>query len=111
VSSLGRPGGNVTGVSFFSTTTLAAKRLDLLHELVPKVDTIGYLMNPNNPFEHELRELRKTAGALGLQILVVSAGSDGDLEAAFSRLAQERAGALLISSDSLLNTLRERLAR
>ena len=65
VSSLSRPGGNVTGVSFFSTTTLAAKRLDLLHELVPKVDTIGYLMNPNNPFEHELRELRKRRGRTG----------------------------------------------
>jgi putative ABC transport system substrate-binding protein len=109
VSSLGRPGGNVTGVSFFSSTTLAGKRLDLLHEVVPKVDTIAYLMNPNNPFEHELRELRKTADALGLKIFVVSAGSDSDIEAAFARLAQERAGALLISSDSWLNSLRERL--
>ena len=109
VSSLGRPGGNVTGVSFFSITTLAGKRLDLLHEVVPKVDTIAYLMNPNNPFKHELRELRKTADALGLKIFVVSAGSDSDIEAAFARLAQERAGALLISSDSWLNSLRERL--
>jgi putative ABC transport system substrate-binding protein len=106
VSNLGRPGGNVTGVSFLSTATLAAKRVDLLHQLMPKVVTLAYLTNPNNSIlEHELREVE----ALGLQILVLSVGSERDLEAAFARLAQERAVALFVGGDSLFNSLRDRL--
>ncbi len=110
VSNLGRPGGNVTGVSFLSTATLAAKRVDLLHQLMPKVVTLAYLTNPNNSIlEHELREVRRAAEALGLQILVLSVGSERDLEAAFARLAQERAVALFVGGDSLFNSLRDRL--
>jgi putative ABC transport system substrate-binding protein len=110
VSNLHRPGGNVTGVSFLSTATLVAKRLDLLHELKPKVATIAYLLNPNNPIlEHELPEVRKAANALGTQITVQSAGSERDLEAVFVRLTQERAGALLVGGESLFNSLRERI--
>jgi putative ABC transport system substrate-binding protein len=110
VSNLGRPGGNVTGVSFLSTATLAAKRVDLLHQLMPKVVTLAYLTNPNNSIlEHELREVRRAVEALGLQILVLSVGSERDLEAAFARLAQERAVALFVGGDSLFNSLRDRL--
>jgi|SRR5947208_498357 len=111
VSNFARPGGNVTGVSWLSTATLVAKRVDLLHQLMPQVVTIAYLWNPNNPIlEHELREARTAAEALGLQILVLSVGSERDLEAAFARLAQERAVPLLVGGDSLFNSLRDRVA-
>jgi putative ABC transport system substrate-binding protein len=110
VSSLSRPGGNVTGVSFLPTGTLAVKRLELLHELMPKVTTIAYLFNPNNPsLEQELREARKAADALGLQILVVSVGSERDLVPAFAHLAQGRAGSLLVGADSLFFSLSDRI--
>jgi ABC-type uncharacterized transport system substrate-binding protein len=110
VSNLGRPGGNVTGVSFLSSAPLAAKRIDLLHQLTPKVVTLAYLSNPNNPvLEHELSEVRRGAEALGLQILVLSVGSERDLESAFARLARERAVALFVGGDSLFNSLRDRL--
>jgi putative ABC transport system substrate-binding protein len=110
VSNLGRPGGNVTGVSFLSTATLAAKRLDLLHQLMPKVLTIAYLRNPSNRIlEHELREVKRAAEALGLQILVLDVDSERGLEAAFARLVQERAVALFVGGDSLFNSLRDRL--
>jgi putative ABC transport system substrate-binding protein len=88
-----------------------AKRVDLLHQLMPQVVMIAYLLNPNNPIlEHELREARRAAEALGLQILVLSVGSERDLEAAFARLAQERAVPLLVGGDSLFNSLRDRVA-
>ena len=110
MSNLHRPGGNVTGVSFLSTATLAAKRLDLLHELTPKVATIAYLLNPNNSIlEHELMEVSKAANALRAQIIVQSAGSERDLEAVFAHLTQQRAGALLVGGNSLFNSLPERI--
>ena len=75
VSNLGRPGGNVTGVSWLSTATLVAKRVDLLHQLMPQVVTIAYLWNPNNPIlEHELREARTAAEALmGASVITAAA--------------------------------------
>jgi putative ABC transport system substrate-binding protein len=110
VSNLGRPGGNVTGVSFLSSAALAAKRIDVMHQLMPKVVTLAYLSNPNNPvLEHELREVRTAAEVLGLQILVVSVGSEGDLEPALVGLAREPAVALLVAGDSLFSSLRDRL--
>ena len=102
VPNLGRPRGNVTGASFLTSTTLVAKRLDLLHELMPKVPTVTYLWNSNNSImEHELRELRTAANALGLQVLAMSVGSERDFAAVFARLAQERAVTLLVGADSL----------
>jgi putative tryptophan/tyrosine transport system substrate-binding protein len=109
VASLNRPGGNVTGASFL-TTALGAKRLSLLHELMPKVATIAYLLNPNNPAaEIEMREVQTAAHALGLKILVLNAGSERDFEAAFASLVQQREVALLVGADSLLNAWRDRL--
>jgi ABC-type uncharacterized transport system substrate-binding protein len=100
----------VTGVSFLSTATLAAKRLDLLHELVPKAATIAYLSNPNNRIlEHELAEVRKAANPRGMQIIVQTAGSERDLEPAFARLMQQHTNALVVGGDSLFNSLRERI--
>jgi len=110
VTNLSRPGGNVTGVSFFSGVGLVAKRLELLHQLIPKVAIIAYLGNPNSPTaELELNELRQAAHSLGRQILVLSVGSERELEAAFGSLAQQRSGALLVGGHSLFSGLRDRL--
>ena len=110
VTSLSRPGGNVTGVSFMTTAALAAKRLGLLRELVPNVTTIAYLMNPNNPAaEIEMREVQAAASSLGLQILVVNAGHERDFEAAFASLAGRRNLALFVGGDSLNYGWRDRL--
>jgi ABC-type uncharacterized transport system substrate-binding protein len=109
VSSLNRPGGNVTGVSFLPSA-LGVKRLQLLHELVPKVATIAYLANPHDPnFEQELQEMRAGADALSRHVLLLSVGSERDLVPAFARLAEGRAGALLVGADSLFLSLSDRL--
>jgi putative tryptophan/tyrosine transport system substrate-binding protein len=110
VTNLSRPAGNVTGVSFFSSVGLTAKRLDLLDQLMPKVAIIAYLMNPNSPIaELELSELRQAAHSLGRQILVLGVGSERELEAAFAGLAQQRSVALLVAGHSLFSGLRNRL--
>jgi putative ABC transport system substrate-binding protein len=98
VVSLNRPGGNATGVSTF-TIGLAAKRLELLHELVPKVQTIATLVNPNNPgTESVVKDLQEAAGMLGLTLHVLDASRERDLEPAFASLVQRGAGALLLGS-------------
>jgi putative ABC transport system substrate-binding protein len=110
VTSLSRPGGNVTGVSFFSTLGTAVKRLDLLDQLMPKDAIIAYLRNPNSPTgEPELGEVERAARSLGRRILVVSAGSERELEPALASLAQYRPVALLVSGHSLFTGLRKSL--
>src|SRR6516165_4535918 len=110
VTSLSRPGGNVTGVSFFSTLGTAAKRLGLLDQLMPKDAIIAYLRNPNSPRgDPELGEVEHAAHSLGRQILILSAGSERELEPAPASLAQHRPVALLLSGDSLFTGLRTRL--
>jgi putative tryptophan/tyrosine transport system substrate-binding protein len=110
VTSLSRPGGNVTGVSFFSTLGTAVKRLDLLDQLMPKDAIIAYLRNPNSPTgEPELGEVERAARSLGRRILVVSAGSERELEPALASLAQHRPVALLVSGHSLFTGLRKSL--
>jgi len=112
VTSLSRPGGNVTGVSFFSTLGTAAKRLDLLDQLMPKDAIIAYLRNPNSPTgEPEFGEVEHAAHSLGRQILILSAGSERELEPALASLAQHRPVALLVSGHSLFTGLRKRLVR
>jgi putative ABC transport system substrate-binding protein len=110
VTSLSRPGGNVTGVSFFSTLGTAAKRLGLLDQLMPKDAIIAYLRNPNSPTgESELGEVENAAHSLGRQILILSVGSERELEPALASLAQHRSVALLVSGHSLFTGLRKRL--
>jgi ABC-type uncharacterized transport system substrate-binding protein len=110
VASLSRPGGNITGVSFTTTATLAAKRLGLLRELMPNVTTIAYLMNPNNPVaEIEMREVQTAAPSLGMQIHVMKASSERDFEAAFASLAGQPNVALFVGGDSLNFSWRDRL--
>jgi putative ABC transport system substrate-binding protein len=102
VASLNRPGGNVTGVTFIGAS-LGAKRLELARELVPNVGVIALLTHPNSPDAlEELRDLNTAAKAIGQQLLVISATSDRDFEAAFASIIQHRAGALLIGQDPFL---------
>ena len=97
VASLNRPGSNVTGVTLISTE-LAGKRLDLLHEMVPQATTVAYLSGGPRflKFENEASSVLEAAGALGRQVIVVEARSDGDIEAAFATLVQRQAGALMV---------------
>jgi putative ABC transport system substrate-binding protein len=110
VSSLNRPGQNVTGVSNL-TGPLAAKRLELLRELLPNATTVAVLANPSNPplTEYEMAELRKAAGPLGLQLHIINAGTIGEIDAAFATLRQARIDALLISSEYFFSSRNEQL--
>src|SRR5262249_13027110 len=110
VDSFNRPGGNITGVSFQSTD-LVAKRLSLLRELIPKVETIGYLMNLNSAgSDLEMRKAQAAANSLSQQILVVQAGSEPEIDAAFEELHQQRVDAVVIGSGAFFLGHRDRLA-
>jgi putative tryptophan/tyrosine transport system substrate-binding protein len=100
VASLARPGGNATGINFFSSE-LVAKRLGLLHELVPKAVRIAVLVNPANATTAEatLRDIPEAARALGLQIQVFNASTSREIEAAFATLVRDRADALFVAPD------------
>src|SRR5262249_10319389 len=102
VRSLGQPGGNVTGLSALQTA-VTAKRLELLHELMPAVTVIAFLVNPANAAlaESDTREALESARALGLGLLVLNASNPREIDAAFGILVHERAGALLTNSESL----------
>ena len=109
VASLRRPGGNITGVYHFASG-LEAKRLGLLHEIVPKVTTIAVLVNPNySDAESQLRDVQEAAARLGVQLVVVRANAENDFDAAFANLMQQRAGALLVCASPFFNSRREQL--
>jgi putative ABC transport system substrate-binding protein len=109
VASLSRPGGHITGASVL-TSRLAAKRLELLHELVPKAGTIAVLVNPTNPNTGtQSRDLREAAHALGLQLYFQNASSERDFETIFATLVQQHIGALLISGDSFFTGRRDQI--
>jgi putative ABC transport system substrate-binding protein len=98
VASLNRPGGNVTGVTFTSSS-LDAKRLQLLLELAPKAAIIALLLDPNaRDFETELRDVEQAARLLGQKIVIVKAGSEREFDAAFANIVQAGARALLVST-------------
>jgi putative ABC transport system substrate-binding protein len=110
VASLNRPGGNLTGV-FFLSRALETKRLALLREMVPAATSIAVLVNPTSPHtETEMRDMDIAARVLGVRLKVLNAGSPGEIEAAFAILSQERADALLVSSDPLYFDQRVQLA-
>jgi putative ABC transport system substrate-binding protein len=100
-----RPGGNVTGIALLTAET-AAKRLELLLELVPKATSIGYLWNPTNPVyaESEAREVEIAAHAHGVRLVTVNASRRSEIETAFAELVQQRPDALQVSSDGFLLT-------
>jgi putative ABC transport system substrate-binding protein len=109
VASFNRPGGNVTGVTFISAA-LAPKRLELLHEVVPGAGVIGVLVNPNSPLAQiQLSDLKAAARISGLRIYVANTGSELEFEAAFAALVQQSVGALLVSTDPLFGSGRDRL--
>jgi putative tryptophan/tyrosine transport system substrate-binding protein len=110
VASLNRPGGNATGISNFDVE-IGAKRLGLLHELLPGAARFGVLVNPDNPFftESFVTELQTAASAIGREIEVVTASTNSDIDAAFPTLVKKRADALLISPDPLFVTRRVQL--
>jgi len=111
VSSLARPGGNATGVNFFNIEVLA-KRLGLLHELVPKAVRLAVLINPANAPQTAaaLRDVPAAARALGLQIQTLNASTSREIDAAFATIARDRADALFIAPDSLFTSRRIQLA-
>jgi putative tryptophan/tyrosine transport system substrate-binding protein len=100
VASLNRPGGNLTGVVTLNVDT-GQKRLELIHEVVPAVTTMGLLVNPTNKVTAEIQSKDLQAGArtLGLQLRVLHASTEGDFDAAFAALTQMRAGGLVIGTD------------
>jgi putative ABC transport system substrate-binding protein len=109
VTSLNRPGGNVTGVSFF-TSALEPKRLELLREVNPNAGLIAMLVNPKSPdSETQVRDVQAAAHAIRQQIVVLNASSERDIETAFAALVQNRAGALLVGSDPFLTDRRDQL--
>jgi putative tryptophan/tyrosine transport system substrate-binding protein len=109
VSSINRPGGNLTGVSFLANLLLA-KRFELLHELVPIASVIALLVNPTNPnAESDTREVQAAASAVGRKLLVVKTETANDFDAAFTIFVQQGVGALFIDIDPLFTTHRERL--
>jgi putative tryptophan/tyrosine transport system substrate-binding protein len=119
VASLNRPGGNVTGINFFSTE-LVAKRLGLLHQLVPKAVRIAVLVNPAGSgsglgaagnAERDLREVREAASAIGLQIqAVLKANTNREIDAAFATMARDRPDALFVDASSFFFGRRVQLA-
>ena len=109
VASLNRPGGNVTGVSWFSAE-LGSKRLALLHELVPGATTVALLVNPNNAeAARQPADLQEAARTIGLQLVLLNATAAGDIDAAFASLVQNRVGALVVGGDSFLLNRREQI--
>jgi putative ABC transport system substrate-binding protein len=99
VASLARPGGNATGINLF-VTEVTAKRLWLLHDLVPKAVRIAVLVNPTNDAETTLREVQEAARIIGLQIQVLNARTIGEIDAAFATLAHDRPDALFVAGDA-----------
>jgi putative tryptophan/tyrosine transport system substrate-binding protein len=103
-----RPGGNVTGIDNL-TTDLSAKRLGLLHEVAPRAETIGVLLNPDSPVaQTQLGDVQAAASALGLHIRELHASSVDDVDAAFDRAGRERIAALLVQADPFYDTRRVR---
>jgi putative tryptophan/tyrosine transport system substrate-binding protein len=111
VASLARPGGNATGINFF-LNEVVAKRLGLLHELLPKAVRVAVLVNPANApvTETILRDIPEAGRAIGLQIQVHNASTSREIDAAFATIAQERADALFLAPDAFFSSRRGQLA-
>lgn len=114
VSSLARPGGNMTGISIL-IVDLIPKRLDLLSEMVPGARTVTLLMNPNSPgranSERVLQEMDQLARLKGLQLDVLQASTEREVDSAFTFLAQRKANALVVHTDAFFNSRKDQLVR
>ena len=110
ISSLNRPGGNVTGVSNLNAV-IESKRLSLLRELVPQAGTVGALLNPDSPtVASQRREIDEAGRAVGLRIEFFHASADGELDAVFASVVKNRIPALLVPADAFFASSRDRLA-
>jgi ABC-type uncharacterized transport system substrate-binding protein len=109
VESFNRPEGNATGV-YILTESLEGKRLELLHEAIPSATMIGALVNPNrSATEAQLKELEKAARALGVELTMLRASAESDINTAFAVAVERRIGALLVASDPFVFTQRNQL--
>jgi len=109
VGSLNHPGGNITGLYFF-TQGLEGKRLGLLHELVPTAKTIAVLINTDySPAKNQLRDVQESAARLGVQVLVLRANVEADFDAALADLVRQGAGALLVCASPFFASRRQQL--
>ncbi len=109
VSSLARPGGNLTGVSIMGPE-LMQKRLELLSELVPQAGVIGLLVNPDNPLTKAMiRDVQEAARAKGVQLDILKASTESEIETAFASFVQLQAGGLVVGADPFFNIRREQL--
>jgi putative tryptophan/tyrosine transport system substrate-binding protein len=108
VASLARPGGNVTGVSWLGGE-LTSKRLELVSELVPHARAIALLVNPNNPQTRMVREMQEAARAKGVQLPILYAGSESEIDAAFASLVQGTADALVVTAEPFINSRRDQI--
>src|ERR1700738_49558 len=109
VASFNKPGANITGI-WMVTTVLAEKRLQLLHDLVPKAELIGLLINPTSPVaEPQTRDAQAAASALGVKLTVLSAVTENDFDQVFASFAQQHADALLVIADPFFSSRREHL--
>ncbi len=109
VASLNRPGGNITGITWFNTL-LSAKALGLLHELVPNAAVIAMIMNPKIPESaRTLSDVEEAAQTLGRKLLVLNASVPSEIDTAFATLRQQRADALLIGADPFLTSRRQQI--
>jgi putative ABC transport system substrate-binding protein len=110
VASLGHPGGNVTGIVSLGKI-LVPKQFELLHELVPKADPIGFLVNPKNGvLQFDISNAQEAARTKGVRLEIVEAGNDREIEAAFAALGQRQIGALVIQPDPFLDGRLARIA-
>jgi len=109
VASLARPGNNLTGFSLLNVE-LTPKRLELLSEMVPQARVIAFLVNPNSPqTEGVIRDVQEAGRAKGVQVDILKAGTESEIEAAFATLVQLQAGALVVQADSFFGSRREQL--
>ena len=109
VTSLNRPGGNISGVTFLASETIP-KRLEVLHELIPRAQVVGYLVNPVNPItEGEVKDTAAAARSRGLQLLVHSASAEGAIDEGFVTFMQRPVDALIIGNDTFLSSRKEQI--
>jgi putative tryptophan/tyrosine transport system substrate-binding protein len=109
-ASMARPGGNITGISNLSTA-MEAKRIGLLHEVVPQATAFGALLNPDFPaVADQLTDIQAAAKTTGVELHVFRAGTDHDIGAAFESITQQRIAALLVASDPFFNSRRDEIA-
>jgi putative tryptophan/tyrosine transport system substrate-binding protein len=109
VASLNRPGGNLTGVTLL-TSSLGAKRVGLLRELIPKADLIALLVNPNSPDSApQVADVQVAAREAGQRVMVLNATTDPDIDAAFATLSRQRIGGLMVGADQFFDTRRDRI--